>query len=70
MCAQSRERRWRRHHSHQALNIVSEPLEITSGRNPTLGHEKVNLTQFRRHVTNNLHFIKAMVAVERYHPMN
>lgn len=52
MCAQSRERRWRRHPSHQAVNIVSEPVEITLGRKTTLGHEKVNLAQFSRHVTN------------------
>lgn len=52
MSAQSREMRLRRQHSHQAVNIVSEPLEITLGRYSTLGHEEVNLAQFRRHVTN------------------
>lgn len=57
MCAQSREMRWIRQHSHQAVNIVSEALEITLGGNPTLGHEKVNLAQFRRHVTNIIIYI-------------
>lgn len=52
MCAQAREMRWRRHHSQQAVNTVSKPLEITLARNQTLGHEKVNLVQFRRHLTN------------------
>lgn len=33
MCAQTRDIRGRRHHSHQAGNIASDPLEITLGRN-------------------------------------
>lgn len=57
VCAQSREMRWRRQHSHQAVNVVSEALETTLGRNTTLGHEKVNLAQFRRHVTNIIIYI-------------
>lgn len=62
MCAQAREMKWRRHHSQQAVNTVSEPLEITLARNQTLGHEKVNLVQFRRHLTNIIlcNFIKVV----------